>query len=111
MQYQGLVALCIIAMIAVLIAVPAVLGRQSSKWGAIGCSTILTPFLLVGAISVTAKVYWHFNRNSAGGGCPGGECGAAGYSAGLWPLLIPLFMIPAFFVSWIIVELMGRASK
>ena len=111
MQYQGLVALCAIAMVAVMIAVPVMFGKHGAKWGAIGCSTIVTPVLMVGAISLTAKVYWHFNRDLVGSSCSGGECGAASYSGGLWPLLIPAFMIPAFFVSWIVIALMRSAAK
>ncbi len=104
-----LIALSLLAMVVVLFVVPALLGALSSKWGSIGCSTLISPFLMVGAITLTGKAYWHFNHDPSGG-C-GGECGAASYSAGLWPLLIPVFMVPAFFVSWLVIALMKSARK
>lgn len=100
----------LLAMGIVFFAVPIILGRWGggSKWGSIGCSTILTPFLVLAAIKLVAKAYWAMFPGS-GSGCSGGECGGDAYAAAYWPLLIPVFMVPAFLISLTIILLMRRA--
>ena len=101
-----------IVALAVFVGMPFALVRfdPASKWGAIGCSTILTPFLFLGATKLVALAYWAMFPGS-GSGCSGGECGGEAYAAGLWPLLIPVFMVPAFVVSMVIILLMRSARK
>ena len=101
----------IITMIAILFAVPVLFGlwrSALSKWGAIALSTVVSPFLMLGATKAIAIAYWAIHSDPANRGCPGGECGVDAYAAGLWPLLIPVFMVPAFFVSLIIILLVRR---
>ena len=101
----------IMTMIAILLAVPVLFGlwrRALSKWGAIALSTVVSPFLMLGATKAIAIAYWAIHSDPANRGCPGGECGVDAYAAGLWPLLIPVFMVPAFFVSLIIILLVRR---
>lgn len=97
--------------LALLIGVPLALTylAPDSKWGSIGCATIVTPFFLLGATKLLGKIYWALYPGS-GSGCSGGECGANSYAGGLWPLLIPIFMVPAFFFSLIVV-LTVRATR
>ena len=110
MKHNLLLVLSLSAMLAVSIGVPALLARQGSKWGAIGCSTLISPFLMLGAIKLTAMAYWHFNHDPSGGSCSGGECGGEAYAAGFWPLLIPVFMVPALFVSLLVILLLRRSK-
>ena len=111
MKHNLLLVLSLSAMLAVSIGLPALLARLGFKWGVIGCSTLISPFLMLGAAKLTAMAYWHFNHDPSGGSCSGGECGGEAYAAGLWPLLIPVFMVPAFFVSLVIILLTRRGPR
>lgn len=118
MNADGLLVLVVVVLLVVLIGMPAVLGAWSkpgSTWGAIALSTLVSPFLMLGAAALLVVLNRAVPHEHVSRGCPGGECGGAGYAAGyadaLWPLLIPVFMVPSFLVSTLIILLIRSARK